>query len=197
MSIEIQKLSVELVNDWLGYFDHDCGDWPGCYCMCYHWNSGYSARYDWNTEVFRKWDGSSEVHNRHRAVDLIKQGIMQGYLAYYDGVVIGWCNANDRSMYNSTLFQLPKAGNNEKVKSVVCFSVAPAFRNKGIATALLKKLCLDAATDGYDYVEAYPFTYGEHNNYHGSTSLYLRNGFDICGEINSSIGCCTIVRKQV
>ena len=37
MSIEIRKLTPELVEDWLGYFDGiafgDHGDWALCYCL--------------------------------------------------------------------------------------------------------------------------------------------------------------------
>lgn len=40
--------------------------------------------------------------------------------------------------------------------SVVCFEIAPEYRGRGIATALLQRVCEDALEDGYEYVEAYP-----------------------------------------
>ena len=49
--------------------------------------------------------------------------------------------------------------NNEpdmKVKSVLCFAIAPQMRGQGVATQLLKRVCEDAEADAYDFVEAYP-----------------------------------------
>ena len=42
------------------------------------------------------------------------------------------------------------------VKSVFCFTVAPAMRGKHIATALLERVIQDARKEGYDYIESYP-----------------------------------------
>ena len=37
--------------------------------------------------------------SREIAEQQIKTGVLQGYLAYVDGISIGWCNANDRANY--------------------------------------------------------------------------------------------------
>jgi len=43
VQISICKLTYELLDDWLSYFDKDAfsdnDEWCGCYCMCYHWDS--------------------------------------------------------------------------------------------------------------------------------------------------------------
>ncbi|MDR0313586.1 MAG: GNAT family N-acetyltransferase [Treponema sp.] len=195
MNFEIKKMSVDLLDDWLHFFDHvgfsDDGDWPGCYCMCYHWNNQLDRRYNWNNEV----ENRSNSRNRERAIKLIKSGIMQGYLAYNDGNVVGWCNANEKRKYNTVNFEFPweESEKNEKIKAIVCFCVAPKLRKKGIASQLLKKVYLDAAKDGYRYIEAYPFTKGDNNNYHGPLNLYKNNGFKTYGNIYG----CTIVRKYL
>lgn len=44
-----------------------------------------------------------------------------------------------------------------KVKSIFCFVIAPEMRRKGIATLLLERVCQDAAEEGFDLVEAYPY----------------------------------------
>ena len=36
---------------------------------------------------------------KESAKKLIEKRIMQGYLAYVDGIAICWCNANDRQNY--------------------------------------------------------------------------------------------------
>jgi ribosomal protein S18 acetylase RimI-like enzyme len=136
--------------------------------MCYHWNEALNAE--------KKWDCSKSdaEHNRKCAVNFIKQGIMQGYLAYHDGKVAGWCNANDKHVYNSVNIDLSweDSEKGKKIKSIVCFCISPDLRGRGIASRLLEKVCSDAAGDGYEYIEAYPFSHGENNNYHGSKSMY-------------------------
>ena len=83
--------------------------------------------------------------------------------------------------------------NGEKIKSVVCFAIAPENRGKGIATALLKYVCENAKNDGFEYVEAYPFEHNENAAYHGPTDLYEKNGFVFCNRIEG----CRIVRKKL
>ena len=195
MDFEIKKLTPDLLDDWLYFFDHvgfaDNGDWPGCYCMCYHWDSQLDEQFDWDTEVYQ----TKNPRNRNRAIHLIKTGVMQGYLAYHDGKAVGWCNANDKAVYRTVVFDFPWVPSEigKKVKAIVCFCIAPKLRGYGIASQLLQKICADAKADGYEYIEAYPFTLNEYNQYHGSLSLYKRQGFEAGGETCG----CTIVRKYL
>lgn len=177
MDITIKKLSVDLLDDWLYYFDNDAfsdnGEWEGCYCMCYHWSNDLQKKKRWNCS---KSDGR---YNRKCAIDYIKSGKMQGYLAYSDNKVIGWCNANDKSAYQNVNFTLPleESEKDKKVKSIVCFCIAPEYRGKGIATALLERICSDAESEGYVYVESYPFEHNANHSYHGPQVMYEKNGF--------------------
>lgn len=56
----------------------------------------------------------------------------------------------------------------------------PSYRGKGVATALLKQVCDDAAYDGYDKVEVYPVihkkAYDEYD-FTGPIRLYEKAGF--------------------
>lgn len=47
------------------------------------------------------------MERRDKAMELIQNREMQGYLAYEDGIVIGWCNVNDRKNYRylMTMFE--------------------------------------------------------------------------------------------
>jgi GNAT superfamily N-acetyltransferase len=193
MNIEIRKLSVDLLDDWLYFFDNtgfSVNDkWIGCYCMCYHWNKTLEAKKTW---------GCSKLdveYNRKCAVEFIKQGIMQGYLAYYDGKVVGWCNANNRQAYDNVNFDLSleESEKDKKIKSIVCFCIDPDLRGKGIASRLLEKVCSDASDDGYEYIEAYPFNNKNYNPFHGPASMYEKNGFKASGNISN----CTIFRKHL
>ena len=193
MNIEIRKLSVDLLDDWLYFFDNiaftDNSEWAGCYCMCYHWNETLENKKEWNCSK------SDAPYNRKCAVRFIKKGIIQGYLAYYEGKVVGWCNVNEKQVYDSVNINLAweESEKNKKVKSIVCFCISPDLRNRGIATQLLEKVCLDATDDGYEYVEAYPFNHGENNDYHGSKSMFEKNGFTDSGKDSGY----TIVRKYL
>ena len=193
MNIEVRKLSVDLLDDWLYFFDNiafsDNNEWAGCYCMCYHWNEALDNKKGWGCSK------SDAAYNRKYAVKFIKKGTMQGYLAYYDGKVAGWCNANDKQVYDSVNFNLPweDSEKGKKIKSVTCFCIAPDLRGKGIASRLLEKVCSDAADDGYEYIEAYPFSDNGNNAYHGPISMYEKNGFTARGNING----CIVFRKTL
>lgn len=175
----IEPLSRERLNDWLGFFKGrafvDNPMWGSCFCTHFH----------------REKDGSGKpegMTNRSFAIQLIEAGQMQGYLAYSaEGVVVGWCNANDRQAFPA-LGTAASDENNEgkdrpagKTKTVVCFVIEKGHRRKGIATAMLQRVIADAQADGYAAVEAYPSlrAKSEAGNFRGPLSLYLKNGFTI------------------
>ena len=85
----IRELAPELVNDYVTFFDHDAfGDnpsWAACYCY-----------FNQAPHQFRNWDERTAAENRQAVSHLIGAGEMQGYLAYVEGKVIGWCNAGAR-----------------------------------------------------------------------------------------------------
>ena len=115
---------------------------------------------------------------RKSAVQMVEQNIIQGYLAYDGDISMGWCNANNRKNYTRVgEFNLDEvsdevmdavaplsesmafaqegdlsseqAENEEKIKSIVCFEIAPEYRGRGIATALLNRVCEDAVQAGF------------------------------------------------
>lgn len=171
--IEIKKLTPELCEDWLGYFDGiafgDHGEWALCYCL-----EGHMTR-EANDAL------KDPAERRQYAKQLILDKKMQGYLAYEGEKVVGWCNANDRDNYAylSELFEYYKvAPDSRKTKSVFCFLVASEYRGKGIAGMFLSKVCEDAKNDGYERVEAYPFANTNMEfQFHGTINMYLKNGY--------------------
>jgi len=193
MDIEIRKLSSDILDDWLYFFDNvafsDNGEWQGCYCMCYHWNKELQEKKEWGCSK------EDAPFNREAAIEFIKAGRMQGYLAYADGTVAGWCNTNDKKAYDNVFYVFPvdedEAG--KKVKCIACFCIAPGFRGKGVATRLLEKICADAADDGYDFIEAYPFVNDANHAYHGPQALYEKSGFIRHRELHG----CNIMRRYL
>ena len=71
------------------------------------------------------------------------------------------------------------AGNTEKTKAIVCFEIAPEYRGKRIAAALLARICDDAKVEGYTFVEGYPTLHEKHTpfDYAGPMRLYEKFGF--------------------
>ena len=173
MSIEIRRLSPDLCEDWLTYFDGiafgDHGEWALCYCL-----EGHMTR--------QENDGlKNPAARRDYAKQLIQDGKMQGYLAYADGKVVGWCNANDRSAYtylDELYAYMNYKPDDKRTKVVFCFLVASNYRGQGIAGAFLDRVCQDAKNDGYEQVEAYPLSdTNSEFQYHGTLRMYEKNGF--------------------
>jgi len=177
MEIEIKKLTPELVEDYLHFFDvtphDDYLEEHKCYCV--YWASDDCEGKDFSTAEKR----------RALAYEYVKSGHIQGYLAYHEGKVVGWCNANNLAKcvkcrgFQIDLGHVPL--DDKKVKAVFCFTVAPEMKRKGIATALLERVCEDAKLDGYDVVEAYPFNEdGNHTcDFGGYINMYRKCGFEL------------------
>ena len=195
MDIEIRKLTPELAEDYVHFFDvtpHD-DDIEGtkCYCVCW-------CNDDWVGKDF-----STEEKRREYALRYVKDSVIQGYLAYCDGVIVGWCNANTKAdclkccSWRRYMGEVPteEAAADIKVKSIFCYVVAPEMRRKGIAKLLLARVCQDAAADGFDFVEVYPEKefIDEARDFGGPEELYRKNGFEVCGETEKKF----IMRKQL
>ncbi len=183
MEIEIKRLTLELVEDYLHFFDitpHSTGlEEHRCYCVC--WASTHGNLDDCSTALKRR-----EVAERY-----IKNHFIQGYLAYHDNTVIGWCNTNTKSecyeCISWQMFMNEIRKDNKRIKSVFCFAIAPEFRGKGIASRLLEKVCKDAKKEGFECVEAYPnieFIDTE-QDFMGPVSMYEKLGFTECYETSN------------
>ena len=61
----------------------------------------------------------------------------------------------------------------------VFFEIAPKFRRKGVATALLRRVIDDATTDGYTAVEGFPIMRDKRYewDWQGPLQLYEKLGF--------------------
>lgn len=180
MELVMKQLTPELVEDFLYYFDHvafgDHPEWAFCYCLECHLDPKQEEELR-----PRGIQGRREV-----AKEMILNGRMQGYLAYEDGNVIGWCNAADKKSYHrlceDKMFW-PEGSQNLKIKVAYCFDIAPDYRGRHIASAMLQRVCEDAASEGYQYVESYPWKedFGAYK-YHGPMKMFENYGFVQCFE---------------
>lgn len=197
MDIEIKKLSPEMAEDYVHFFDvtpHDDNiDENKCYCVC--WCSD-----DHSGDV----DLSTANKRRELAKQYVKHGIIQGYAAYYGDRMVGWCNANTKSECVNccswlNFMQEVDVPDAEKVKSVFCFLIAPDMRGKGVAAMLLDKVCADAKADGFDYIEAYPRKSemsgkaNEYSNFQGPYKMFEQAGFAEYRKLRDKV----VVRKYL
>ena len=211
MSITIKRLTPALAEDFFSFFDcrafSDGSDFYPCYCNAFQLTEAQIR-----TEFFARAEalgGGTEglrLAMRESAERMIAQGILQGYLAYDGALSVGWCNANDRNRYvrvgDFDLDKLPALGEcaafadgSERVKSVVCFEIAPCYRGKGLASALLRRVCEDALAEGYDAVEGYPMLHDAYDpqDYTGPLRLYEHAGFVRIGQRGKLL----ILRKEL
>lgn len=208
--IKIKKLTPDQLEDYLDFFDHrafsDGSPFYPCYCSAFN-----MSRERIQQEFFRQAEINGGGNDgwkkalRDSAVHMVKNGEIQGYLAYEDDLAVGWCNANDRLNYCRVgEFDLSAVPPDEpcdncqcrgQVKSVVCFEIAPEYRGKGIATLLLETVCRDALSEGYMYVEAYPATDEGLQGlaFTGPKRLYEKAGF----KVTAQKGGILVMRKQL
>lgn len=179
MDIQIKALAPELSDDYFDFFENRAftDDSPyRCYCQVFQMTrQQYQAAYD-DVEGSDIGRLSRDIAERQ-----IADGVLRGYLAYVDGKSIGWCNANDRSNYPADPFyEAPFHAPSEKREmAVTCFEVAPEYRQKGVATALLDRVIADAMAQGCLAVVSFPIERDERYewDWSGPVRLYEKAGF--------------------
>mgnify|MGYP003444211628 CR=1 FL=1 len=169
-AIEVRALTAELLPDFLKFFDgtafSDNPKWASCYCQCF---------YEDHSVV--KWSERTAQENRALACERVRGRSMQGYLAYSNGLPVGWCNAAPRQILRALDDEpTPDA---ETVGAIVCFLVEPSHRGHGVARQLLEAACDGLRRQGLRIAEANPRTAAGSaaENHFGPLSLYLSAGF--------------------
>lgn len=194
MNFTIKALTRDLEKEYFDFFDNrafsDGSPYYPCYCNAFNMSkerisielSGKAESYGGGLDGWKK-------ALRESAVQMVRSGEIQGYMAFENGLAIGWCNANDRmNYYHVGEFDLGNVPADEapvdcqkkgQIKSIVCFEIAPEYRGRGIATKLLERVCFDAGDEGYDFVEAYPTAREKYNAlaFTGTIPFYEKAGF--------------------
>jgi GNAT superfamily N-acetyltransferase len=170
--IEIRKLSPELLQDFLQFFDGeafaDNPGWSFCYCQFLYVD---------HAKV--KWSARTTQENRAAACDRIGSRRMEGYLAYRGGKPVGWCNAAPRTMLDALADEPdPDA---RRIGQIACFVVAKSHRRSGVATALLHAACAGLHAQGFEIAEAMPVAEAasDAQNHFGPLKMYLAAGFHV------------------
>jgi GNAT superfamily N-acetyltransferase len=199
MDIEIRKLTPALTEDYIRFFDitphSERPEDDDCKCYCVWWCSDdFEGKESITTSLEKR---------RDYAIRCIKTNSIQGYLAYSDNRVVGWCNANTKSdclkcfSWRRFMGSVPTedAASGIRVKSVFCFTIAPEMRGKGVSKLLLERVCQDAVRDGFDCVEAYPRkeAFHEAKDCMGPAGLFRKSGFTVYAETADNL----VMRKML
>ena len=191
-SISIKRLTSELNDDYLDFFDNRAftDDNPNgpCYCTSANQNEEEIQRM---VSEFRIY-GVKETVRRY-AVEMLNQNRIQGYLAYEGDVSVGWCNAANMESYTGFVPEFARKNACGKTISIVCFEIAPEYRGMGIASAFIDRVCGDAKSEGYAAVEGYAKLSDQRNDfdYQGPVRLYQKAGFTEAARENGQV----IMRK--
>ena len=191
----LKPLTESNIADFFDFFDNrafsDGSPYAPCYCNCFQLTheevkNNIGKR---SAELGGGYEGL-RLALRESAEILIRKGILHGYLAYEGNLAIGWCNANDRQNYIRVGSFNPgkrqekdyyiTSGEKGKIKSVVCFEIAPEYRGRGVAKALLQRVCEDAKRDSFERVEVYPQMTGNYSalDFTGPLAMYQNAGFE-------------------
>jgi GNAT superfamily N-acetyltransferase len=196
VNIEIRQLTPDLADDYVRFFDRtphaDNKEEHRCYCV---W---------WCNDDYEGKDFTSSLEvRRNYAVQYVRGGNIQGYLAYCEDEVVGWCNANTKAdclkcyCWRRFMGSVPTEDTTQgiKVKSIFCFAIAPEMRRKGITKQFLERVCQDAAQDGFDFVEVYPNKnyIDEAEDFMGPAELYIKSGFSVYHETEQKL----VMRKRL
>ena len=209
MKLSIRALTPEMIEDYFDFFDNrafsDGSPYYPCYCNAFNLRNdqikALLARAEARGGGTENW---KEVL-RDSAMQMVRDGMIHGYLAYDGDLSVGWCNANDRlNYYRVGEFDLDNIPEDTVpsdcpvrgyIKSIVCFEISPAYRGMGIAGKLLEQVCEDAASDGYSFAEAYPKNESGDStlSFAGPLRLYQKAGFQEYDRNDSAI----IMRKAL
>ena len=192
--IVIKKLTYELKNDYLDFFDNRAfsDENPNGPCYCTSPNQDEESIKEMISEFSE--NGVKETIRKY-AVNMLDKGEINGYLAFDGDLSIGWCNACDIDSYKGFVPDFAKENKYGKTISIVCFHIAPLYRGKGIALAFIEQVCMDAKLNGYIAVEGYAKVTEFRNEYDftGPIHLYEKAGFSKIIEKNGVV----LMRKML
>ncbi|MCL2060380.1 MAG: GNAT family N-acetyltransferase [Oscillospiraceae bacterium] len=196
MNLTIKPLTSDLTSAYLDFFDNrafsDNNPMEPCYC-----NAAIMNSKELDKMVSEFGDDCKGTLRRYAVKQLAEERIF-GYLAFDSDTPIGWCSAGDMKRYpvshHQAIPDFARENARDKTISIICFAVAPEYRGKGVASALLEHVIFDAVTNDFVAVEGYVNTKyaGAYWDHTGPAHLYKKFGFVEAAKQNERI----VMRKM-
>jgi ribosomal protein S18 acetylase RimI-like enzyme len=193
----VERLTPARRDDFLAFFDPrhgaafaDHAEWAKCHCHFYEVAPAIA------------WDTLDAAANRMAMAARIDVGEMEGFLAYAEGRVVGWVNAQPYHKLPHACARLAIVPPRldvppHEAAAIVCFVTDPAWRRRGVARALLDGALASFTSRGLRLVDAFPWKAGDStapaDHYHGPLALFLAAGFEPIREEREL----TVVRKRI
>ena len=175
MPFAVKRLTPELLSDLEQLFGGNgaCG---GCWCQA------------WRIEPGEHWSDIKGAIAKARLRKGVRNGSIQGMLAYDKSTPVGWCTFGPRDSF-PRLNRAPslRCDDSDHVWSIPCFFVPRAFRGKGIASDLLAGALEEMKRSRAEIAEGYPTKPGKDGEYisafswTGTRSMFKKAGFTVAG----------------
>ncbi|MFN0059601.1 MAG: GNAT family N-acetyltransferase [Planctomycetota bacterium] len=148
-----------------------CG---GCWCMY------------WRVRGGKIWDAQKGDGNRRAFKQLIERGAVTGSIAFCGDEPVGWCCIGPKQDFlrlaKSRVLATDAA---PRTWAVTCFYIPAKWRNRGVASALLRDVVKLARARGADELEGYPIVASQGGDtaipaafaWTGVPTIFERNGF--------------------
>ena len=155
-------------------------------CFCQYWHF-QGTKNEWLAEL-----AEGGTHNREAAADSIKNGTRTGLLALAGEEVVGWLKVEPKpqlvKLTGQSVYRKLALDQQAQTMVVGCMLVAPEWRNRGVARALLQHAPAFAIANGAHVLEAYPRVTDarlhEEEAFMGPASVFTELGFKlVAGEL--------------
>ncbi len=147
--IRIERLAENNFADFTSLTN--CGNHAGCYCAFWHqkWTNMADSQ--------RQQKEAPEI-NRNIVFEKMRAGFHVGVLAYKEAQLLAWISVGPLTDFYWTWKRVAQVGPAAKdIAGIVCITVAPEFRGKGLQAALLQALVEHGRAQGWTAIEGYPF----------------------------------------
>lgn len=144
--------------------------------------AGWCRCVAWWVPTWEGWGLRSAEENAGLREALCDAGVYDGLLAYAGREPIGWCQVGPRDRLAKLVREL-ELEPDARVWAVTCLLVAPPWRRRGVARALLDGAIDHARTAGAARLEAYPRRVADDpaEMWTGPVLLYEQAGFVVVG----------------